>query len=153
MPQWDIQAFDNSEASFEYAKNLLAFFKCAHVGLRRELFPLEASEGLDQYRGRFGKVVVCELLEHLEKPAIALSNLRCVLHERGHLFLTMAVNIAQEDHVFLYSNIEQARCQVLEAGFKIKKELLAPVVILPFNEEERSALFRKGNYVCIVERN
>jgi SAM-dependent methyltransferase len=152
LPDWRIDAFDTSEESFAYATDLLAFFKCGPVALRRELFPLETADGLERYRGVFGKIVLCELLEHLEDPATALRNLRYVLHDNGHIFLTMAVNIAQEDHLFLYSSAEQARQQVLDCGLKIVNEMLAPVVMLPFEEAEREALFQKGNYICVVEK-
>jgi SAM-dependent methyltransferase len=150
---WRIDAFDNSEESFAYATDLLAFFKCSPVALRKELFPLETADGLEQYRGVFGKIVLCELLEHLEDPATALRNLRCVLHDKGRIFLTMAVNIAQEDHLFLYSSAQQARQQVLDCGLKIVKEMLAPVVMLPFEEAEREELFQKGNYICVAEKS
>ena len=153
LPNWRIDAFDNSAESFAYATDLLRFFRCPSITLRKEFFPLETSDGLEQYRGVFGKIVVCELLEHLENPDGALRNLKYALHDKGRLFLTMAVNIAQEDHVFLYRSAAQAKQQVLNRGFKIVKEMLAPAVMLPFEETERAKLCRKGNYICVVEKN
>src|SRR5262249_40411875 len=114
LPQWTVEAFDNSETSYAFATDLLQFFQCSPVTLKRELFPLDESANIEQFRGAFGKVMVCELLEHLEDPAGALRTLRNILHENGQIFLTMAVNIAQEDHIFLYSSAEQAKQQVLE---------------------------------------
>ena len=152
LPDWAIEAFDASPESFAYATDLLAFFACDPVTLRQEYFPLETTAGLDQYRDCFGKIVVCELLEHLEHPAEALVNLAAALHPQGRIFLTMAINIAQEDHVFLYRTPEQARDQVLAAGFEIVGELVTPVVGMPFDEPERRALCRKGNYVCVARR-
>lgn len=152
LPDWAVEAFDNSETSYAFATELLRFFECRPVTLKRELFPLDESANIEPYRGVFGKIVVCELLEHLEDPAGALKALRNTLHENGQIFLTMAVNIAQEDHVFLYGSADEAKQQVLECGYRIVREQLTPAVMLPFDESDRQKVFKKGNYVCVAER-
>ncbi|MFI5360599.1 MAG: methyltransferase domain-containing protein [Elusimicrobiota bacterium] len=149
LPDWSIDAFDNSPQSFDHAADLLRYFKCGPVNLRRENFPIESGDG---YRDAFGKIVLCEVLEHLENPAAALRGLRSALHDQGTMFLTMAINIAQEDHIYLYRNVAEARAQVLSCGFKILRELAAPAAILPFTEAEREGRFQKGNYVCVVAK-
>ena len=68
------------------------------------------------------------------------------------IFLTMAINIAQEDHIFLYSSIKQARKQVLDSGLIIIGELVTPQVILPFSEKDRENVFEKGNYICVAKK-
>ena len=151
-PGWRIVAFDNSPDSYEYASDMLRFFGYPTDCLRQELFSFEPCGITAVYRERFGKVILCELLEHLDDPEAALWAMRSVLHRDGLLFCTMAVNIAQEDHVYLYRSVEQARTQVLECGFAIVEETLAPVVILPFSEAKRAQLFKKGNYVCVARR-
>ena len=151
-PGWRIVAFDNSPDSHEYASELLRFFGYPIDCLHQDVFSFECREGVIAHRERFGKVILCELLEHLDDPEAALWAMRSVLHRDGLLFCTMAVNIAQEDHVYLYRSVEQARTQVLECGFAIVEETLAPVVILPFSEANRAQLFKKGNYVCVARR-
>jgi SAM-dependent methyltransferase len=152
MPGWNVLAFDNSPDSHQYASDLLGFFGYPNDGLRQEYFPLDPGSLIGaQYRERFGKVILCELLEHLDDPARALRAMREVLHPEGMLFCTMAVRIAQEDHVYLYHSVDEARDQVLECGFEIVDETLAPVVILPFASTKRAAVFEKGNYVCIAK--
>ncbi len=152
LPDWEIHAFDNSLSSFRYASELLSLFNYPATGLRQSLFPLETSDGLDDYQNKFGKILVCELLEHLERPQSALTNLKFALHEKGLMFLTMAINIAQEDHVFLYRTQNQAREQVLKCGFRIVKELVSPVTVVPFSDRHRERVFRKGNYIAVVQR-
>lgn len=149
-PGWRIVAFDNSPDSYEYASELLRFFGHPIDCLRQDVFSFECREGRAAHRERFGKVILCELLEHLDDPKTALRAMRNVLHRDGLLFCTMAVNIAQEDHVYLYRSAEQARTEVSECGFEIVQEILAPVVILPFSEANREQLFKKGNYICIA---
>lgn len=152
MPGFRLLAFDSSPDSYRYASDLLAFFGYSHAGLRQESFPLDpASLYGSPYQKRFGKVILCELLEHLDEPANALRAMRVVLHQEGLLFCTMAVNLAQEDHVYLYRSIEQAREQVKECGFEIVEEMLAPVVILPIALSRRQDAFGKGNYVCVAK--
>ena len=151
-PGWRIVAFDNSPDSYEYASELLRFFGHPIDCLNQDVFSFECREGVVALRERFGKVILCELLEHLDDPESALRTMRNILHRDGLLFCTMAVNIAQEDHVYLYRSAEQARAEVLECGFEIVQELLAPVVILPFSEAQRAQLFKKGNYICVARR-
>jgi SAM-dependent methyltransferase len=151
MPGWRPLAFDNSPDSHQYASDLLGFFGYPADGLRQEFFPLDPANWIGAYRERFGKVILCELLEHLDDPTLALRAMRAVLHREGFLFCTMAVNIAQEDHVYLYHSADEARNQVMECGFEIVEEILAPVVILPFAEAKRAQMFKKGNYVCIAK--
>lgn len=152
MPGFNLFAFDSSPDSYRYASDLLRFFGYSHDGLRQESFPFDpASLYGSPYKKRFGKIILCELLEHLDEPARALRAMQIVLHQEGLLFCTMAVNLAQEDHVYLYRSIEQARDQVKECGFEIVEEMIAPVVILPIASSRRQEAFRKGNYVCVAK--
>jgi SAM-dependent methyltransferase len=152
-PEWRIMAFDNSPDSYKYAAELLSFFGYPIDCLHQDFFSFDCQDGVTAHRGRFGKVILCELLEHLDDPKAALRSVRKVLHRHGLLFCTMAVNIAQEDHVYVYRSAEQARTQILECGFEVVRELLAPVIILPFSETQRGELFKKGNYICIASPN
>jgi SAM-dependent methyltransferase len=149
-PGWRIVAFDNSPDSYKYASQLLRFFGHPIDCLHQDVFSFECHDGVVARSERFGKVILCELLEHLDDPKAALRSVRSVLHREGLLFCTMAVNIAQEDHVYVYRSADQARADVLECGFEIVQEMLAPVVILPFSESKRAQLFKKGNYICIA---
>ena len=152
LKEWEVVAFDTSGESIQYAADLLSFFGYSAACLRCEEFPLERGDDLEKYKDSFGKVILCEILEHLEDPETALARLRKVLHLQGKMFLTMAINIAQEDHLYLYSTISQARSQVARHGWKIVYELATPVVVLPFAEEERDREFKKGNYICVAEK-
>ena len=89
--------------SLRYTSDLLGMFGCPVTGLRAEQFPLEGEELPLEHRNRYGKIVLCEILEHLAEPETALRNMRAALHPEGTMFATMAINIAQEDHVFLYN--------------------------------------------------
>ncbi len=150
LPHWRYHAYDNSSASLRYASELLQFFQCPVLGLREESFPLEEQSLPKEFEGRFSKIVLCELLEHLENPATALRNMGLALQRDGMIFATMAINIAQEDHVYLYRNVAEARTQVQGAGLRILRERITPVIVMPFREKDRETMFTKGNYICFL---
>lgn len=154
LPQpehWRIAACDNCSMALDYARDLLSHFGLAHDCLWEHTFPLETTTGIEAYAGRYGKIVLCEVLEHLEDPDQALENLKIALHPRGHMFLTMAINLPQEDHIFRYRSIEQARAQLARHGLRIEQELAAPATVFPFADAERERL-RSGNYICVVTK-
>jgi hypothetical protein len=39
---------------------------------------------------------------------------------------------------------------VARHGWKIVYELATPVTVLPFTEQEREHVFKKGNYICVA---
>lgn len=153
LPEWQYLAYDNSADSFEYASDLLCTFACPSTGLRPETFPLEERALPQEHRSRYGKIVLCELLEHLDNPEAALRTMRAALHPQGLMFATMAINIAQEDHVFLYRSKDDARSQVERAGLTVVREFVTPVTVMPFAESAREDVFTKGNYVCVLRRS
>lgn len=151
MPGCNLMAFDNSPMSYDFAARLLGLFGYSTGCLYPALFPFDPAAAAAQYGGRFGKAILCELLEHLEQPDQALAAVRGTLAPGGLLFCTMAVNLAQEDHIYLYRTADEARQQVLRAGFTIVQEKLAPAVVRPFTEAQRAQIFKKGNYICVAQ--
>lgn len=146
---WEIEAYDIDEATRQRAKQLWSFF---HVGGNWDidaLFPLESSD--PTFLGRYDAVIMCELCEHLRDPLGALCRVRDYLKDEGRAFVTMAINIAQEDHVFLYPAVEACRSQLRDSGLHIVSEWLAPQVVLavPANREKD---FKKGNYIAVAKK-
>ena len=95
-------------------------------------------------------MVACEILEHLERPVAALRSLRRTLHAHGRLFATVAVNLAQEDHIALFRTAAEGRALLEEAGLSVEREWLAPMAVTAFEEADRSRIFRKGNYIAVA---
>ena len=75
--------------------------------------------------------------------------MRQYLARGGRAYVTMAINIAQEDHIFLYPDVDSCRIQLGEAGLNIVSEWVTPQTTLP-PPADREAGFRKGNYVAVV---
>lgn len=151
-PGHKVTAFDTDRDALAYARDFLTHVGVSADGLRSAAFPTRAAEP-GEHRDAYGKIIVSELLEHLEDPAVLLDSVRAALHPRGHAYLTMAINLAQEDHIFLYRSADEARAQVAAAGLRIGHEWLAPVSIFPFADDDRERIFKRGNYLCVAERS
>jgi hypothetical protein len=113
----------------------------------RVAFPLEVPR--PEIGRHYDAIILCAVLEHLSNPARALETLRECLKDRGKMFVTMAIDIAQEDHVFLYPDVGSCRRQIRESGLEVVYEWLAPQTIR-FPPPNRETGFKKGNYIAIV---
>jgi SAM-dependent methyltransferase len=145
--EWTIESYDIDESVQRDARHFLEYFGVTRpVQLERE-FPLD--DRSPELRQRYDAMVLCELLEHLTDPAAALRSVRQCLTSAGRAFVTMAVNIAQEDHVYLYPDLASCRRQITEAGLRTISEWITPQTTLP-PPADRERSFRKGNYVAVV---
>jgi SAM-dependent methyltransferase len=148
-----IESYDIDPTAEEEAMGYLRFFGVERKIVFGSEYPLEQLE--PALENSFDALILCELLEHLRDPARALAAVRSYLTEKGHAFLTMAVNIAQEDHIFLYEDIESCRRQIRQAGLDVAREWITPqtVTIPPDDQTMREIGFRKGNYVADVVKS
>jgi len=146
-PGWTIESYDIERLVQDEAGAFLRYFGISRPVRWGHEFPLSrpSSEFLRQYDA----IVMCELLEHLSHPQTALDAVRACLTPHGRVFATMAINIAQEDHVFLYPDIASCRAQVRAAGFVTDSEWIAPQTTLP-PAADREAGFRRGNYMAVL---
>jgi 2-polyprenyl-3-methyl-5-hydroxy-6-metoxy-1,4-benzoquinol methylase len=145
---WAIESYDIDESVQDEARAFLH-----HSGITRAVhwareFPLDNPSA--EFRKRYDAIVMCELLEHLPDPAAALVAARDCLAVGGRLFATMAINIAQEDHIYLYRDIPCCQAQIKQAGLRTISEWITPQTTLP-PAVQREANFKKGNYVAVLE--
>jgi hypothetical protein len=134
------------------AKQLWSFFQVTSVQGIDALFPLESVD--PNFVGRYDALIMCELCEHLRDPLGALTRVRAYLKDDGLAFVTMAINLAQEDHVFWYPTVESCRSQIRDAGLHAVSEWLAPQVVVkaPKEPKDREQGFEKGNYIAVVRK-
>lgn len=88
----------------------------------------------------------CEVLEHVAQPAALLHELREALKPGGLAFITSVANIAAQDHIFLFRDVEHLHKTLEEGGFGLVDELALP---LPGPQVEGRQPF---NYAAILER-
>jgi len=150
LPGWDIEGYDIDATMRAEAQKCLQFFRVPPRVRFGEEFPMQ--QPTTEVLKRYDAIILCEVLEHLHQPARALSVLRECLSDAGLLFVTMAINLAQEDHVYLYPSVQFCRNQLHECGLAVHSEWLAPQTIR-FPRPNREAGFRKGNYIAIVAPN
>ena len=108
--------FDISEHSKAFAENhLRAFGLDARYTIRLE----DVRENISG--NEFPWLVCVEVLEHLEDPAAFLKTLRKMLAPGGRAFITAALNAADEDHIYLYTDTAQIVEQLTGAGFFVEQ--------------------------------
>ena len=149
LTDWHIEAFDTDPQMIVRARQLLDFFAISKDIIVGDFFPLHQCP--DESRSRFDAIVLSEVLEHLANPAQALRTLQDCMTADGRMFATMAINIAQEDHVFLYPTIESCRDQIVNCGLVVRREWISPQTIfaLPENREDG---FKRGNYIAVLTK-
>ncbi len=150
LKNWFIEGYDTDEATHTAAGELLEYFEVnkGSVEILGE-FPLY-NRHHDRYQ-LYDAIVFCEITEHLSDPLTALESLKHALKAGGMIFVTMAINIAQEDHIYWYKDIDSCRAQLKQAGLNIMFEWIAPASagIIPRGEDRENA-FRAGNYIAVV---
>jgi len=75
---------------------------------------------------RYDLIVISEVIEHLETPAVALRFLRQAIADGGRLFVNVPLNSPSPDHIYLFSDPAEVRAMVEDAGFTVESiELFA----------------------------
>jgi SAM-dependent methyltransferase len=149
LPGWKIESYDTSLEAQRRAARFLDFFQVRVPVHFEDVFPFDAPA--PKLRHQYDAIVLCEILEHLIDPSAALRAVRECLRPDGKAFVTMAINIAQEDHVFLYPDIASCRSQLAGNGFRVVSEWIAPRTVFAA-PEDRETGFKKGNYVATVRK-
>lgn len=65
-------------------------------------------------------IVISEVLEHLERPDVALRFLRTALRDDGRIFINVPLNSPSPDHIYLFSTQAEVEALVADAGFKVE---------------------------------
>lgn len=147
LPGWSIEGYDNDEKAHEDAKKLLTYFNVVDKIRFGGLFPDDRPADAPEYDA----ILLCELLEHLEDPEGFLKTVKPCLKPDGFMFVTMAINIAQEDHIYLYTSVDDCRKQLSACGLTPLLEKIMPMTIRPISpSENREKIFQRGNYMAVV---
>ena len=145
---WKLDGFDPG-ADEKQIRRMLSFMNVAAARIENTSIHKEFAPDIDSRPERYDAFVLCEILEHLPDPAEMLERARRLMRPGGRLFVTMAVNLAQEIHIYLYESPTACREQLRESGFQILHESFAPVTLRRVTEADRAA-GTYGNYIAIV---
>ena len=121
-----LSAWDVSETSVGHVQSVLDMLgQSDRVDLR--LQDLYADRALEENRGKFNTVVLSEVLEHLERPRLALERIRELLAPSGTVWINVPANGPAPDHLFLLRNPAEAEEIVRSAGLDVVRAAAFPV--------------------------
>lgn len=78
-------------------------------------------------RDEFDMAVISEVLEHLERPDLALQSLQAALKPGGRLYINAPVNSPAPDHIYNWASTDAFTQFVIDQGFEIEQARLFPV--------------------------
>lgn len=146
LPDWVTHGFDPN-ADEKEIRRMLAFMQVSPGRIANTSIQRDFSSEIHPRSELYDAIVLCEILEHLSDPVAMLDRARRSLRPGGRVFLTMAVNLAQEDHIYLYESPAACREQIRQAGFVIQYEDFAPVTLRRITEADRTA-GAYGNFIA-----
>lgn len=118
-----LEAWDVSQASIHETRAALA-----HLGVTRDISIVEQDVLKAPSRHEeFDGAVISEVLEHLERPDLALQSLRAALKPGGRIFINAPINSPAPDHIYLWRTTEEFAAFVEAQGFKIEVAHYLPV--------------------------
>ncbi len=72
---------------------------------------------------KYDFITMGEVMEHVEDPVALLKKLGELLKDDGTLFITTPTNAPAIDHIYLFTNAEDIRNVIDQAGFKVTDEI------------------------------
>jgi 2-polyprenyl-3-methyl-5-hydroxy-6-metoxy-1,4-benzoquinol methylase len=110
-----LEAWDVSDASIAETQ---AALKRLHV--ERDIKIVQQDVLLAPSRHEeFDAAIISEVLEHLERPDLALKSLHAALKPGGRIFINAPINSPAPDHIYLWRSIEEFSKFVEDQGFRI----------------------------------
>ena len=95
--------------------------------------------------GEFDAVVISEVIEHLERPNMALQSLHAALTPGGRILINMPINSPAPDHIYLWESPEEMTALVEAQGFIIDATQILPQTGVSLER----ALKLKVNVSCV----
>jgi len=137
-----LEAWDVSESSIAATRHALT-----KLGVTRPVNLVEQDVLAAPAReDAFDSAIISEVLEHLERPDLALATLRRALRPGGRIFINVPVNSPAPDHIYLWTSHEAFVDWVQSHGFEIESTRFLPVTGATLER----AVKRKLSISCVV---
>jgi 2-polyprenyl-3-methyl-5-hydroxy-6-metoxy-1,4-benzoquinol methylase len=111
-----VEAWDVSAVSLRETRTALKVLGVNKPVTLSEVDILKAG----QPQRHYNLIVISEVLEHLEKPEVALAFLHAVLADGGRIFVNVPINSPSPDHIYLLESDAAVRDLIRAAGFHIE---------------------------------
>jgi 2-polyprenyl-3-methyl-5-hydroxy-6-metoxy-1,4-benzoquinol methylase len=116
---------DISMGSLQTARRLLSFHKVDPA--RYRLSQGDVQERLPLDDASVDAITCFEVIEHLERPAAAIAELRRILRPGGALCMSTAIRMESVDHIHLFRTPEEVRQLVEAGGLTIIEDQIIPL--------------------------
>jgi hypothetical protein len=119
-PRATARGYDISEFSIKYASQLLR-----HGGVAADRFQLGLADvrvPLPAGPGELRWAMFAEIMEHIPDPLTSLRYLRACMAPGAPVFITTVMNSNAIDHLYLFTEADQVRAMLRDAGFAIQAE-------------------------------
>lgn len=137
-----LEAWDVSQSSIAETRSALK-----HLGVTRDISIVEQDVlKAVPNPGQFDGAVISEVLEHLERPDLALQTLCGALKPGGRIFINAPINSPAPDHIYLWSSTDEFVDFVKAKGFEIERAEFFPVTGATLAQAVR----KKLSVSCVV---
>lgn len=126
------EVVDISERSLEIARRI-AGTDGRVTYLHKNIFDFDSD-------GEYDFIMLGEVLEHLDEPALMLSKLSRLLNKDGILWLTVPANSPAPDHVYLFKSRDEVLSLIQSCGLRV----IESAVFCEKNMDEKTAEKRKA---------
>ncbi|MFO0827692.1 MAG: class I SAM-dependent methyltransferase [Phycisphaerales bacterium] len=124
-PKNRLTGLDISPSSVAYTSGIL---KASGIAADRfSLSIADCRKGLPHGSPTYDRVVIAEVIEHLDDPDTLLRSAVAHAHAETMFFITTTVNIEAIDHIYLFRDLEEVRAMMRRCGLEIVDELDLPL--------------------------
>ncbi len=134
--------FDISPHAVVFTSELL---KAA--GIKSDRYKIRIADIQNETGNKFGcldRIVIAEVLEHVEKPTAILDFAKRYSHNDTIFFISTCINIEAVDHLYLYKNLEEVREMLNKKELRIIEELVLPLL---FGGTQKTSSYEVG-FIC-----
>jgi 2-polyprenyl-3-methyl-5-hydroxy-6-metoxy-1,4-benzoquinol methylase len=118
-----LEAWDVSQSSIAETRAALK-----RLGVTRDISIVEQDVLKAPSRhAEFDGAVISEVLEHLERPDLAIKSLHAALRPGGRIFINAPINSPAPDHIYLWETSEALVQMIEDQGFVCEEIRLFPV--------------------------
>lgn len=141
MRKSDYKEFDGIDLSPTSVEMTRALLDSGEFGSFRNyrVFEQDFLDG-DIEAGSYSAIVMGEVLEHVEQPAVFLDRIRLIASDDAYIFITTPINAPAIDHIYLFDSYESIESLVLNAGLEVRDKLLVPYPGLSVEETMEQTL-------------